>query len=137
MHEPSRPAANTQADELVKAGGWSTTMVSFWSTPPWSKRLAAFRVIVNGPAWVGVPEIVAVPLLPSVAKVSPGASVPAMRAMATAGRPVAVTVKEPGWPSVKVAVVPLVNTGGPKTWSSTKATPGVDPGLVAESTTAQ
>lgn len=133
VHDPIRPAANTHADELTKAGTWSTTTVSFWSTPPvaTSKMFVALSVIVYVPSFVGVPVMVARLTLPSVVNVRPGGSVPATLAIDTAGRPVAVTVNVPCRPSSMVTVLGLVNSGVPKSSSSTKAMPELDPTFVA------
>jgi hypothetical protein len=71
--------------------------------------LEAVTTVLNEPAAAGVPARVAVPSPLSV-KVRPAGSVP-VRLNEGFGVPVASTVKEPGAPLWKVAMVGLVNAG--------------------------
>src|SRR5215469_684711 len=91
------------------AAAWPTVMTRLWVafglTP-----LEARMVSVNEPPPVGVPAMVAVPLLLAV-KLSPAGSVPAVRVSAGTGEPVAVMVKLKAVPTVAVALAALVMAG--------------------------
>ena len=68
----------------------------------------AVIVIGYAPPVAGVPDIVAVPSPLSV-NVTPGGRVAPPSDNAHVGHPVDVTVKVPGWPTVKVVLAALVN----------------------------
>ena len=89
-------------------GAAKTIKVSCWVAAP--ALLVAESVKAKGEPAVlgGVPPITPVVVL----KPAHVGSVPAVTLYVGAGEPVAVTVKLPVWPTVKIAVAALVNAGG-------------------------
>src|SRR5580704_228450 len=99
----------------------ATVRVKLWvadgATP-----LLAVMVIGNDPLWVGVPA-----RIPAEVSVTPVGRVPVSLKVG-AGVPVAVTVKDPAVPSVKVVTLAEVIAGGASTvrvkpWEAAGATP--------------
>ena len=91
---------------LVIVGGWSIENVNVWLVFP--DELVARRLIVYRPlSWAaGVPDIVAAPAVGAL-NVMPAGSAP-WRVIVGVGVPVAVTVKVPATPAVKIVDAALV-----------------------------
>src|ERR1043165_8227362 len=110
VNVPATPTLNVAAFALVMAGAWLIVRVKDWLAFG-RLPLAAPKVIAYVPPVpaFGVPESVAVPL-PLLTKVTPPGSTP-VSLIVGAGKPVVVTVKVPGAPTVKAALFALVIAG--------------------------
>jgi hypothetical protein len=102
---PACPTGKVALFALVIAGAWPTVSVKFCVAAGLTPLLA---VIVIG----NVPVTVGVPLSAPVAefRVTPFGSAPVSLNVG-AGKPVAVTVKEPAWLMTKLALLTLVMAG--------------------------
>src|SRR5262249_8767013 len=113
VNEPGLPTVNVVLLALVMAGAWFTVRVKGVGR---ASRRAIWAVMVKGkvdgwaPSLAGVPARVAVPSPLSVNVTPPGSTLAGMLS-AAAGKPVVVTVNEPGLPTVNVVLLALVMTG--------------------------
>jgi len=125
---PAWPTVKVVPAELVIPGAWLTVRVKVWVASGLTPFVA---VIVNGyvppVSTAGVPESVAVPPPLSV-NVTPDGRVAPPSDNVALGTPVAVTVKVPAWPTVKVVPAGLVIPGDWRTervkvWVALEPTP--------------
>src|SRR5664280_1582128 len=99
------PTVGVTRELLVNFGGVPMVMVKACVTEPLA--LVAVRVRMEVPAVVGVPEMVAVPLVLAL-KVNPAGRAPVSASVAV-GEPVVVTVKVEAFPTVSEVEAALVN----------------------------
>jgi len=99
------PTVGVTRELLVNFGGVPMVMVKACVTEPLA--LVAVRVRMEVPAVVGVPEMVAVPLVLAL-KVNPAGRAPVSASVAV-GEPVVVTVKFKAFPTVSEVEAELVN----------------------------
>lgn len=107
VNEPAVPAVNAMLLVLVIVGAWFTVSVKFWVAFGLIPLLAVKVMLYVPPVpEAGVPLRTPVPAL----KVTPLGSAP-LSLNAGAGTPLAVTVKVPAIPTVKVVLLALVIAG--------------------------
>ena len=109
VNAPAVPTVNVVLLALVMAAAWFTVRAKdCWALPA---VLVAIRVMLYKPPVLaaGVPESVPVPS-PLLCKITGDGRAPDSLIVAL-GEPVVVTVNEPGVPTWKVVLAPLVNVG--------------------------